>query len=215
MKWLISLFDYTGNASRPYRENGWDVSQIDIQHGQDFLEWDYKSEFKKRIDDFSCFPEVGIICMMPCTDYAVSGAKHFKRKDEDGTTAKSQLLVERFREMLNFFIDLRVVRFWQLENPRTRIHTLNPWLGKPLQKFNPCDFAGYSTSTGWKMLVLLCFNLPALLIRRELRSMKATSCKVTIKMQSVWLNSWMVGSISPINLLIGLKIGIGAMTLTK
>lgn len=26
----------------------------------------------------------------------------------------------------------------------SRIHTLNPWLGKPVLRFNPCDYAGYS-----------------------------------------------------------------------
>ena len=39
---LLSLFDYTGNWSRPYREAGWHVVQIDILLGQDILEWDYR-----------------------------------------------------------------------------------------------------------------------------------------------------------------------------
>jgi hypothetical protein len=141
-KWLISVFDYTGNASQPYRENGWDVSQIDIQHGQDFFDFDYIGEFNKRCE-YGTYPEVGIIAMIPCTDYALSGAKHFARKDSDGTTEESQKLVEAVRKMIFFFDDMRVLKFWQVENPKTRLHTLNPWLKPITQKFNPCDYAGY------------------------------------------------------------------------
>lgn len=137
--WLISAFDYTGNASRPYRENGWDVSQIDIQHGKDFFQFDYGKEWEDRGRP----NRVGIIAMIPCTDYAVSGAKHFARKDADGTTAESQRLVEAVRVMIMFFKSHGVLLFWQAENPRTRLHNLNPWLKPIRQKFNPCDFAGY------------------------------------------------------------------------
>jgi hypothetical protein len=81
--------------------------------------------------------------MIPCTDYALSGARHFKAKDEDGRTAQSQALVEKSKEIINFFDKLGVLNFWQIENPMSRIHSLNPWMGKPRLKFNPCDFAGY------------------------------------------------------------------------
>lgn len=138
MNWLISAFDYTGNASRPYRENGWDVSQIDLQHGIDFFKFDYKQEWDHGRPD-----RVGIIAMIPCTDYAVSGAQHFAKKDIDGTTAESQRLVEAVRQMITWFKERGVLLFWQVENPRTRLHTLNPWLKPIRQKFNPTDFAGY------------------------------------------------------------------------
>lgn len=140
--WLISVFDLTGNASRPYKENGWDVSQIDIQLGVDFLKWDYVAEFNKRCE-YSTYPEVGIIAMTPCDDYAVCGSRHFAAKDADGRTAESQKIVEAVRKMIMFFEDEGVLKFWQVENPKTRIHTLNPWLKPITQKFNPCDFAGY------------------------------------------------------------------------
>ena len=146
-KILISLFDRTGNASRPYRENGWIVIQIDTQLGTDILTWDYIKWYANYLENKSYeaekYPEVGIIAMIPCDDYATSGAKHFKAKDTDGRTAKSQLLVDKVKEIIEFFIKLNVLKFWQVENPRTRIHTLNPWLKPITQKFNPCDFAGY------------------------------------------------------------------------
>lgn len=141
-KSLISIFDYTGNASRPYKENGWDVIQIDIQHGIDILTWDYVNWYQSK-EFYSTLPEVAIIAMIPCTDYALSGAKHFAKKDDDGTTAESQKLVAKVKEIIDFFDDMRVLRFWQIENPMSRIHKLNPWMGAPALKFNPCDYAGH------------------------------------------------------------------------
>lgn len=139
---LISLFDYTGNASRPYRENGWKVTQIDIQHGIDVMEWNYIRWYQDQ-EYYGTYPEIGIIAMIPCTDYALSGAKHFKRKDADGTTEQSQMLVTRVKEIIDFFDNMRVLKFWQIEQPMSRIHKLNSWMGSPRLKFNPCDFAGY------------------------------------------------------------------------
>lgn len=145
-KCLISIFDYTGNASKPYREAGWEVMQIDIQHGVDVLEWDYRSWFKGNYDYNSTNSiglEVVIIAMIPCTDYALSGAKHFAKKDADGTTEKSQQLVAKTKEIIDFFDGLGVLKAWQIENPMSRIHKLNPWMGAPTLKFNPCDYAGH------------------------------------------------------------------------
>lgn len=141
-KILISLFDLTGNASRPYLENGWNVKQIDIQLGDDILTWDYRKWYLSQVE-YEIYPEVGIIAMIPCDNYATSGAKHFKVKDQDGRTEQSQILVKRVKEIIDFFETLGVLKFWQVENPRTRIHTLNPWLKPIIQKFNPCDFAIY------------------------------------------------------------------------
>jgi hypothetical protein len=143
---LISLFDYTGNASRPYKENGWEVMQVDIQHGIDLLDWDYKAWFRGNYDwepTNSIGLKVVIIAMVPCTDYALSGAKYFAKKDADGTTHKSQMLVERVKDIIDFFDQKGVLQAWQIENPMSRIHKLNPWLGKVKLKFNPCDYAGF------------------------------------------------------------------------
>lgn len=128
---ILSLFDYTGNWSRPYRENGYEVIQIDIQRGQDILTWDYKSVPKERV--------YGILAAVPCTDFAISGARHFKRKDEDGTTEQSKKLVYKTLEIINYFEPT----FWVVENPISRIHKCCPELGAVKYKFNPCDFAGY------------------------------------------------------------------------
>ena len=132
---LISLFDATGNIQQPYKEAGWNIIQIDLELGTDILQWDYKN--------VQVFGKVGIIAAIPCTDYALSGAKHFKAKDEDGRTAASQKLVAKVKEIIDYFRDQYGLMFWQIENPMTRIHWLNPWIGNIRQQFNPCDFAGY------------------------------------------------------------------------
>lgn len=142
-KLLISLFDYTGNSSRPYRENGWDVIQVDIQLGMDIMTWDYASWYNDKNSDLQYSPIVGLIGMVPCTDYANSGSRHFKAKDSDGRTEQSQKLVTKTKEIIDFFNNLKVLKFWQIENPMSRIHTLNPWMGSVKHKFNPCDYAGY------------------------------------------------------------------------
>lgn len=139
-KLLISIFDHSGNVSEPYRlDPNWNVIQIDIKLGIDIITWDFK-----KAKSFYNPKEVGLIMMPPCTDYALSGARHFAAKDIDGRTMRSQIIVSKCEEIINFFSEVGVLKFWQLENPMSRIHTLNPWLGKPLLNFNPCDYAGYS-----------------------------------------------------------------------
>lgn len=133
---IISLYDFTGTWSLPWRLAGYIVIQIDIKHGVDILNWNYKLIDKKRVK--------GILIAQPCTDYAISGAKHFARKDSDGTTAQSQRLVKRTKQIIDYFSD---ADFWVLENPMTRIHKLNPWLGDVVLIFNPCDFAGYNSDS--------------------------------------------------------------------
>lgn len=128
---LLSLFDLTGNWSQPYKENGWDVWKIDIQSGFDLHHWNYKVLSNSFFD--------GILIAEPCTDFALSGAKHFKRKDADGSTYESMSLVYKSLAIVQYFN----IRFWALEQPMTRVHKLCPELGKVVFKFDPYEFAQY------------------------------------------------------------------------
>lgn len=143
MKVLLSLFDHSGNASLPYRKNGWAVFQMELKHGLNLLSFDYIAFIKMLLvsNDVEC---IGIIAPAPCTDYAVSGSKHFAAKDEDGRTALSQLLVAATKEVIDYCEGTGLLQFWYIENPMSRIHTLNPWMGKRAHWFNPCDYAGYT-----------------------------------------------------------------------
>lgn len=125
-KTILSLFDYSGNWSKPYRDNGYNVIQVDIKLGIDIFTFDYQT-----------IPEVyGILCAVPCTDFAVSGARWFAEKDKDGRTKASVKLVKKSLEIIHYFNPV----FWALENPVGRIHKLVPELGKASLIFNPCDY---------------------------------------------------------------------------
>jgi hypothetical protein len=121
-KIILSLFDFSGRWSDPYRNAGYTVHQIDIKHGKDILEYDYS------------IPEVyGILAAPPCTDFALSGSRFFKQKDSDGRTAKSVELVYKMIEIIEYHNP----HFWVVENPMSRIHKLVPELGNIKYKFHP------------------------------------------------------------------------------
>ena len=131
MKTILSLFDFTGNWSKPYLDNGYNVVQVDVKHGIDVMTWDYKTIDKESV--------YGILAAVPCTDYSVSGARWFAAKDKDGRTEKSNLLTQKTMEIINYFNP----EFWVIENPVSRIERLNPNIGKRQYIFDPHDFAGY------------------------------------------------------------------------
>jgi len=125
---IISIFDYSGSWSAPYRWNGYKVIQIDKKLG---------------IDVFSFQPEqvrgnvYGILAAPPCTDFANSGNQYFDQKDKDGRTAESLELVYRTLEIIEYFKPS--LAFWGFENPVGRLPRLVPELGNPWY-FQPCDF---------------------------------------------------------------------------
>lgn len=144
MKYLLSFFDYTGNWSKPYSEDPeWNVETFDIKNGKDILDFNPVLWMQKVMHSSICLPEVGLLFAIPCTDYALCGSKHFKQKDNDGTTLKSDLLVNKVKSIIDYFESFYCLLFWAVENPKSRIHTRHKWLGKIKYKFNPCDFAGY------------------------------------------------------------------------
>lgn len=141
MKTLLSLYDYTGNWAEPFANAGWNVILWDIKHQCNFFDTfcdimdasaDYFYEFV--FDNWGTVD--GIIAAQPCTDFAVSGAKWFAKKDADGSTAFSIELVHQTLRI----IDLCQPFFWCLENPISRIHSLVPELGTPRMYFHPYEF---------------------------------------------------------------------------
>ena len=130
---ILSLFDYSGNWSRPYRDNGYDVIQIDIKSGGDV-----------RTLDTSELPAIhGILAAPPCTDFSSSGARWWAAKDADGRTLESLALVDRTLELVRELAP----QWWALENPVGRLKTLRPELGKPFY-FQPYWYGNaYSKKT--------------------------------------------------------------------
>lgn len=123
---LLSLFDHSGNWSKPYRDAGWNVVQVDIKNGIDILTFNYRKY--RRFD--------GILLAPPCTDFSLSGAQYWPIKDADGRTAYSVSLVRKGLEIVDYFNP----DFWGLENPLGRISKCVPELGEPSYWFNPSDY---------------------------------------------------------------------------
>ncbi len=128
IKTIVSVFDFSGEWSRPYAENGYEVIQIDIKKGKDI-----------RIINFTDLPDeiYGILLAPPCTDFSVSGAQYWKQKDQDGRTFESIALMDAGLRL----VALKKPVFWVLENPVGRIKN---FLGKPKMWFQPHQFAGWS-----------------------------------------------------------------------
>lgn len=132
-KAILSLFDFTGNWSKPYMEQGYEVVRIDLQRGFDLMDWDYK-----------VFPRTyfkGILAAVPCTDFAISGAKWFTEKDQNGSTFESIVLIYKTLAIIQWFRP--GLNWWVIENPMSRIHKLCPELEKVSLRFNPYEFAGH------------------------------------------------------------------------
>lgn len=141
MKTLLSLFDYTGNWAWPYHESEeWNVILWDIKHTCDFYRAfsdieDACTEFfyENIFDNYGTVD--GILAAVPCTDFAVSGARWWKAKDASGSTEASLELLYQTQRI----IDLCEPEFWAIENPVGRINTLDPWM----KQYGPRYFQPY------------------------------------------------------------------------
>lgn len=119
MRKILSLCDYSGAWCKPYSDAGYDVKQVDLQHGGNDV------RLLCREDDVH-----GILSAPPCTCFASSGAR-WKRTDEDMIEALS---------VVDACIRLAWAckpKWWVLENP---VGKLVRYLGRPKMYFNPCDY---------------------------------------------------------------------------
>ena len=125
----------SGEWSRPYRETGYQVAHIDLQNWH--MPCDVMQINIKWFDDFDLCDIWGVLAALPCTDFAVSGARWFAQKDADGRTAASIRLARQTLAMIEF---LRPA-WWALENPVGRLNRLVPQLAAfgPWY-WQPCEF---------------------------------------------------------------------------
>ena len=150
-KVVISLYDYTGEALKPWAEAGYQCFAYDIQHdiphyeqfdGGGRIDYRYADlhdmSYLDAIYDSLSGKEVTFAMAFPvCTDLAVSGAAHFKRKREKNPRFQ--------REAANYaiwcaelFQALDCPYF--IENPVSVLSTL--WR-KPNYRFHPYEYGGY------------------------------------------------------------------------
>lgn len=130
---IISLYDYSGTWSEPYRKAGCRVLQIESKLGLDVFAWNYKVIRPELV--------AGILAAPPCTDFAGSGAQYWKQKDKRGQTKESLKLVKRTLEIVSYFNP----PFWVLENPVGRLNKLLP----ELAPFGPWYFEPYWFGDPW------------------------------------------------------------------
>jgi len=145
MKTLLSLFDYSGNWSQPFAEEGWNIIQWDIKIST-FMNINLITNAEEALDLFGDVD--GILAAVPCTEFTNSCAQYWKAKDEDGRTEEALKLVYQVLRLVDLFRptdpDYDDIFFWAIENPVGRINKLIPELGLPYY-FNPCDFAGWNS----------------------------------------------------------------------
>lgn len=117
---ILSLCDYSGSWSNPYREAGYNVVRVDIKHGQDVRLLEYPGKVW------------GILAAPPCTHLASSGARWWAEKGEAALLESLAIADACLR-----FVALCSPKWWALENPVGR---LAKYYGRPQFTFNPCDF---------------------------------------------------------------------------
>ena len=118
---VLSLCDHSGEWSRPYREAGYDVVQIDLKHGDDV-----------RLFKALPYPVRGVLAAPPCTEFASSGARWWAAKGEGALTNGLSVVDACLR-----IVAVHRPAWWALENPVGR---LRHYLGEPRMAFDPCDF---------------------------------------------------------------------------
>jgi N12 class adenine-specific DNA methylase/tRNA1(Val) A37 N6-methylase TrmN6 len=127
-KIVLSLFDLSGEWSRPWEEAGYQVYRFDIQDDPTVGDVNnFSSEFfGDWFGDFDGLDIHAVLAATPCTDFAVSGARHFAAKDKDGRTVSSVKLVHQTLRVIEYFKP----SVWAIENPVGRIEKLGglpPW----------------------------------------------------------------------------------------
>ena len=152
-QYVISLYDYTGEALKPWAEAGYTCHAFDIQHS--FVEPEVQAfdsggsityNFADLHDDnwlnaihseFADKPVVFGMAFPVCTDMAVSGAAHFKAKAERNPSFQMDA-VGYARDCAFFFEVLGVPYF--IENPVSVLAT--QWR-KPDYRFHPYEYGEY------------------------------------------------------------------------
>lgn len=127
-KVVLSLFDLSGAWSQPWVDAGYQVFRFDIQADTEVGNvHNFSTDFfGDWFGDFDGMDIHAILSACPCTDFAVSGARHFATKDKDGRTVASVKLVQQTLATIEYFKPA----VWAIENPVGRIEKLGglpPW----------------------------------------------------------------------------------------
>jgi len=137
---IISLFDLSGLAIIPFTKKGYKTLVVDNQA----TELNSRATYTSNVDILNYEHEITnlaktaklVIAFPPCTDLAVSGAKHFKNKAAKNPNFQ--------KEALHLFKSaIRICGKdtpYMIENP---IGVVSTMYRKYDFNFNPCDYGGY------------------------------------------------------------------------
>ncbi len=150
---VISLYDFTGEALKPWAEAGYTCYAFDIQHNKDevvldhfegggILRYAYADlhDYATIVELKHIFEGVNVVFGMAfpvCTDMAVSGAAHFKRKAERDPLFQTKAVSHAMR-CGELFDALGIPYF--VENPVSVLAT--KWR-KPDHSFHPYEYGEY------------------------------------------------------------------------
>ena len=151
---VISLYDFTGEALKPWALAGYTCYAFDIQHSKQNLNTDTFVGSKCSINyihadlhdqetlnaiqsEFGDKPVVFGMAFPVCTDMAVSGAAHFKRKAEANPWFQHDA-VGHVTAISRMFNGMAIPYF--IENPVSVLATM--WR-KPDYYFHPYHYGGY------------------------------------------------------------------------
>lgn len=149
---VLSLYDFTGEACKPWAEAGYECHAFDIQHIKQGITQTFEGggsinythanlhdfgTHQKMYMQFSGRNVVFGMAFPVCTDMAVSGAAWFKKKAEADPQFQTKAVVHAVL-CADLFADLGVPYF--IENPISVLAT--KWR-KPDHRFHPYQFGGY------------------------------------------------------------------------
>jgi hypothetical protein len=153
---VISLYDYTGEALKPWAEAGYTCYAFDIQHSKHnentdtFVDSDGSITYcyadlhdpatlDRLLQYYGNESDLVVFGMAfpVCTDRAVSGAAHFKAKAE--RDPEFQIKASNHAKWCADLFDALGVPYF-IENPVSRLATL--WR-KPDHTFHPYEYGGY------------------------------------------------------------------------
>jgi hypothetical protein len=140
---IVSLYDMTGIMVRDWAEAGHECYCYDLlntdrsePYGTGIIHY-RKADLREPHDELNSLRPQFMASFPPCTDLAVSGARHFKRKakEDNFVFQKALQLVAIAVEYGN-----RFACPWFVENPVSLLNTL--WK-PPDHIFHPYEFGGY------------------------------------------------------------------------
>ena len=150
---VLSLYDFTGEALKPWAEAGYTCHAFDIQHSliepvvqafdgggsitYNFADLHDHNWLNAIQSEFGDKPVVFGMAFPVCTDMAVSGAAHFKRKAEVNPFFQADA-VGHATSVARMFNGMAIPYF--IENPVSVLATL--WR-KPDHRFHPYEYGGY------------------------------------------------------------------------